>query len=100
MSQNDDGHADNLPERVRKVVAQAEATIKTYRRMLEERGVTPDSCLEELRRTGGEAAVEKVRREADETFRALNEKIEREIMHMPAASRPPSRHLVRRGGGV
>ncbi|WP_345539916.1 hypothetical protein [Variovorax defluvii] len=45
MSQNDDGHPDNLSERTRKALAQAMATIETYRRMLEERGVTPEACL-------------------------------------------------------
>lgn len=100
MSQHDHGDTDDIAEKARSVAAQAQATIGTYHRLLEKRGITPESCLAELRRVRGEAAVEKVRREADEALRALDEKIDREVMHMPASSRPLLRHLVRRGGGV
>lgn len=98
MDQHDRGDTASLPEKAQELVMQARETLRTYHRLLEERGMTPDSCLAELRRVGGEAAVEKVRREADETLRALDERTQRELMHMPASSRPLSRHMARRGG--
>lgn len=98
LDQHDRGETATFPEKARELAMQAQETLRTYHRLLEERGMTPDSCLAELRRRGGEAAVEKVRREAEQTLRALDERVEREVMHMPASSRPLSRFVVRRGG--
>ncbi|KWT92109.1 MULTISPECIES: hypothetical protein [unclassified Variovorax] len=98
MDEHDFGDAATFPERAQELAMQAQETLSTYHRLLEERGVTPDSCLAELRRVGGEAAVDKARREAEETLRAMDERIEREVMHAPASNRPLSRHMVRRGG--
>jgi hypothetical protein len=100
MDQHERGHAATLSENAKELAMQAQEALRTHRRLLEERGITPDSCLAEVRRLGGEAAVEKVRREAKESLRALDERVQREVMHLPASSRPMSRHMVRRGGGV
>ena len=100
MDHDDDGTAATLAERARALAMQAQATLQTYQGLLEELGMTPDSCLAELRRAGGEAAVEKVRREAEETLRALDERIEREVVHAPASTRPLSRRMARHGGRV
>ena len=98
MDERDRGDTATFPEKARELAMQAQETLRTYHCLLEEHGMTPDSCLAELRRVGGEAAVEKVRREAEETLRVLDERIEREVMHMPASSRPLSRRVVRHGG--
>jgi hypothetical protein len=98
MDQHDRGETAAFPEKAQELAMQAQETLRTYHRLLEKHDIAPVSCLAELRRMGGEAAVEKVRREAEETLRALDERIEREVMHMPASSRPLSRLVVRRGG--
>ena len=100
MDQHGRGDIATLSGKTQELAMQAQEALRAHHRLLEERGITPDSCLAEVRRVGGEAAVEKVRREAEETLRALDERVEREVMHLPASSRPMSRHMVRRGGGV
>ncbi|MDR6536957.1 hypothetical protein [Variovorax soli] len=97
MDQYERGETATLSGKAQELAMLARATLQAHHRLLEEHGMTPNACLAELRRVGGEAAVEKVRRQAEETLRTMDERIEREVMHAPASSRPLSRRLAQHG---
>jgi hypothetical protein len=53
MDQHDrGGDTTTFSEKARALAMQAEETLRTYHRLLEEHGITSDSCLAELRRVG------------------------------------------------
>ena len=97
MTQPNDSAAAALADTAQVALLEAQAAINEHQRLLDQYGLTPKGCLDAVRRTGGEAAVAMVRQEVGRTIRALDEKIERDVMHRPATSRPLSRRLANRG---
>jgi hypothetical protein len=95
MNEQERGCAAPLTARAQAFALEAQETIAANRRMLQAHGLTPESCLAALRNAGGEAAAGKAWHAAQETLRALDEKIAREVMHMPAPARAQPRHLAR-----
>ena len=95
MSNSHDAPAD---AQAQKLVQEARAAIDAYRQLIAAAGVTPESCLEALRSAGGEAAVQRVRRQVDDALREITRRIERESLHSPP--RRPARGIALRGGGV
>jgi len=75
---------------------QARAAIDAWNRALAERGLTPQACLDAVRRTGGEVAVAHVHDEVARTLRALDEKVERESMHSSIPASAVARRVARR----
>ena len=77
-------------------VHQAQTAIDAFNRVRDESGLTPQACLEAVRRSGGEAAVATLRQEAGRAVRALDDKVDRDVMHSPGTNRPSSRRLANR----
>jgi hypothetical protein len=96
MTQPDSSAAAALNDEAQIAVLEAQAAIDAFQRVLDESGLTPEACLEAVRRSGGEAAVAMVRQEVGRTIRALDDRVDRDVMHRPATNRPISRRLVNR----
>lgn|SRR3569832_1692962 len=77
--------------------AKAQASLAACRQMFADTGVTGQSCLQNLRRAGGEAAVRKVQSEVDDILRGLQAEAARDQLHAPVSGLL-SRHVARRGG--
>jgi hypothetical protein len=78
-----------------RIIDHARSSIDRCRRDLAETGLTPEACLEALRRSEGDAAVEGVRREVEEMLRGVREQIRRDATHA-IATRPVTRYAARR----
>lgn len=79
------------------IIAQAQSCIEDGKRLLAESGLTPQACFDRLRELGGEAAVDKVRREVAETVQGIQQQIRRDILHA-VPNRLVSRYVAQRGG--
>lgn len=77
------------------IIDGARAAIEAYRKVMADAGLTPESCVEALRRAEGDAAVEKARRGAAERMRAHDERVRTEIRHA-SPGKPISRTVARR----
>ncbi|MBC7377615.1 MAG: hypothetical protein H7346_09315 [Burkholderiaceae bacterium] len=97
MTQPKGSAAASLADKAQIAILEAQAAIDAHQRLVHESGLTPQACIDAVRHSGGEAAVAMVRQEVGRTLRALDEKMERDVMHRPAANRPLSRRLVNRG---
>jgi hypothetical protein len=89
--------APSQAEEALALALQARAAIETWKGALAERGLTPEACLEAVRRSGGEAAVAQVQDKVAGTLRALDEKADREAMHCTTPASAVSRRVARRG---
>ena len=98
MNPRDSDVSPALSNQALALALEARAAIEAWHSALAKRGLTPQSCLEAVRRTGGEAAVAKVQSAVTDTLSAHTEKVEREAMHSVPATRALSRRVVRRGG--
>lgn len=83
---------DNEQQRI---IERARASIEECRRMLAEAGVTPEICLERLRKAEGPQAAERLRQSVDTLMRSFRDQVQRDAMHAGTA-RPVSRYAVRR----
>lgn len=79
------------------IIEQAQAAVADWHGLLGESGLTPQACFERLRRLGGEEAVRKVQREVEESVRAIEERIRRDVLHA-TPNRAVSRYVAQRGG--
>jgi len=89
---------------VEEVIAQGREVVERSRRMVQEweeyfakRGITRESCLAELRRLGGDAAVEAVEREIQETLRKADEEVALERRRSGSGARTAQRVALRGG---
>lgn len=98
MTQPNGSAAASLADKAWIAIMEAQAAIDAHQRLLHESGLTPQACIDAVRHSGGEAAVAVVRQEVGRTLRALDEKLERDVMHRPANTRPLSRRLI--NGGI
>lgn len=70
-------------------IDQARLSLDQCRRMLDDAGLTPANCLERLRSAEGDAAVDQVLRDVEESLRGFREQVERDAIHAaPARIRP------------
>ncbi|CAN5629676.1 hypothetical protein BH11PSE7_BH11PSE7_31860 [soil metagenome] len=97
MTQADGSAAAALNDEAQIAVLEAQAAIDAFQRVLDESGLTPEDCLEAVRNLAGEAAVATLRQDVGRTIRALDDTVDREVMHRPATNRPLSRRLANRG---
>ncbi len=87
--------ADIAADRQR-ILDEAREAIAASKRLLDSVGITPDACLEALRRSKGDAAAAQVQREVDDLLRGIDEEVQQHVLHAPKG-RPASRHLAQRG---
>jgi hypothetical protein len=73
-------HPEDTVDRQR-VIDEAQASIEQYRRLMADAGLTPESCLEILRRAEGAEAVAKVERDAAEVLRNFKAQTARDVFH-------------------
>jgi hypothetical protein len=91
-------HSDNTVDRQR-IIDEAQRSIENYRRLMADAGLTPESCLESLRKAEGAAAVAKVELEAAEVLRNFREQTALDVFHdiperLPFSRRVATRRLV------
>jgi hypothetical protein len=77
------------------IIDRARSSIEAYRRLMADAGLTHEACIEALRQTEGDAAVQRVQREASKRMQAHNEQVARDIAHA-SPGRPISRKVARR----
>jgi len=99
MNKPDSQDIDAAIAQARTLVAKARQVVGETERYLAERGFTRESCLEDLRRLGGEAAVRKAEAEVEEKLREIEDEVQRSRSVSPTA-KPIIRRLARRGGLV
>jgi hypothetical protein len=80
----------------RQIIDDAQAALEACSRLLQDSGLSADGCLDALRRTEGDAAVDRVHRRVDETMRDLDAQVRRDTLHSYRGRGVP-RGLVRRG---
>ena len=86
---------DEVIAQARKLVAQARKTMEESQRQLARLGFDSDSCVEELRRIGGEAAVQEAQAQVDEALRAIEDEDQR-VRKASTVSKPVMKRLARR----
>ncbi|VTU27138.1 hypothetical protein H4CHR_01934 [Variovorax sp. PBS-H4] len=98
MSQPDFPDIKAAIDQARKLVAKAQETLGKADRFFAEQGFDEEKCLQELRRLGGEDAVQKARAEVDEQLRAIEDEVQRH--KAPGKTRPVVRRVALRGGRI
>ena len=79
------------------LVRRARASIAACEQLFAETGITPDSCLEAVRRSAGAAVARKVQSDVDGIVRAVRDQAEREASHA-SPGHIMSRRVALRGG--
>ena len=72
-------------ENGRRLVEKAREAIARRERYCAERGIDPDAAIEELRRQGGEAAVQAMQAEVQAALKKIEEEVRQERMHKSKA---------------
>jgi hypothetical protein len=96
MNLNNSHPAPSQADEALALALQARAAIETWKRALAERGLTPEACLEDVRRSGGDTAVAQVQDKVAGTLRALDDKADREAMHCATPPSAVARRVARR----
>lgn len=80
----------------RALVRQAQEALDAAHRFFVENGIDPEAAEADLRRIGGQKAVDAVHAEVRARIKAIEEAVWRDQVHAPSAGKPgPRRRLVR-----
>jgi hypothetical protein len=88
-------HKPDGPADRQQIIDEAKAAVEAFRNLMADAGLTPEACLETLRRTEGGAAVQRVHSKVDVVLRAIEDQARQAAAHA-APARPVSRHIARR----
>jgi hypothetical protein len=97
MKHRDLKEVEEIIAKGRKVVDQSRRMVREMEEYFAARGITREGCVAELRRLGGEAAVQAVEREIQEMLRQADEAVALESRRNGSGARATRRVAVRGG---
>lgn len=98
MSKSDFPEIKAAIDQARNLVAKAQDTLSKANRFFAEQGFDEETCLQELRRLGGENAVKEAQAAVDEKLRAIQDEIQRN--RAPGKAKPIARRVALRGSRI